>query len=402
MKILVVNCVFDPEPIVSAQIGKALADKLEQLKHNITVISPYPSRPNGFQFEKNFEKKRDITEFIHSPYLKLVKLPSFVFPKSNPLGRLWEGISFGWHCYKYIINNSNTIERVYMNTWPLFGQLFVALACKKCNLRYVVHIQDIYPESLANKFPSYVSFFFMKILLPIDKYVISNALKIIVVSDYMKIKIISRGNIFEEKISVVYNWQDENIFEKETFNISYKDSLTFMYLGNIGPVADIPGLIKSFFESNINAKLIIAGSGSKKIECENIVKSFGIRTVEFLDVPTGAVPKTQAKADVLILPTIKNGAKSSIPSKLAGYMLSRKPILAIVDNDTDTYNSIIESNCGWAVDPSKRADIVKQFQLIMQMDKSELIKMGEDGYCYAKTKFSQEVNLNKLLEIIVN
>lgn len=42
--ILIVNCVFDPEPVVSAQIGKSLADSLYESGEKVTVIAPYPSR----------------------------------------------------------------------------------------------------------------------------------------------------------------------------------------------------------------------------------------------------------------------------------------------------------------------------------------------------------------------
>ena len=164
MKILIVNCVFDPEPVVSAQISKSLTEKLVELKHNVVVISPYPSRPSGYSFEGKFKYSKKITEAVNTPYLKVLKLPSFVFSKSNPIGRLFEGVSFGWHSYKYIINNNKNIDRVYMNTWPLFGQLGVALACKKFHLKYIVHVQDIYPESLVNKLPEFLAVVFLKFL----------------------------------------------------------------------------------------------------------------------------------------------------------------------------------------------------------------------------------------------
>jgi hypothetical protein len=210
MKILIVNCVFDPEPVVSAQIGKSLVEKLVELKHTVTVISPYPSRPSGFQFEKKIKYLNKITEVVNIPHLKELKLPSFVYPKSNPIGRLFEGISFGWHSYKYIVNNARHLDVVYMNTWPLFGQLGVALACKRSHIKYIVHVQDIYPESLVNKLPMLLAGIVLKLSMPIEKYVIRNSFKIVVISRYMKSKIFSRGKIDNEKISIVNNYLKEN------------------------------------------------------------------------------------------------------------------------------------------------------------------------------------------------
>ena len=52
--ILIINCVFDPEPVVSAQIGKSLAESLYESGEKVTVIAPYPSRPYGFEFKDSF------------------------------------------------------------------------------------------------------------------------------------------------------------------------------------------------------------------------------------------------------------------------------------------------------------------------------------------------------------
>jgi glycosyltransferase involved in cell wall biosynthesis len=402
MKILIVNCVFDPEPVVSAQIGKSLVEKLVELKHNVTVISPYPSRPSGFQFNKKIKYSNKITEVVNIPHFKELKLPSFVFPKSNPIGRLFEGISFGWHGYKYIINNAKHLDVVYMNTWPLFGQLGVALACKKSQIKYIIHIQDIYPESLVNKLPRLLADIVLKLLMPIEKYVIRNSSKIVVISQYMKSKIFSRGKIDNDKISIVNNWQDENVFDKENFDRIENERLTFMYLGNIGPVANIPFVIQTFYDSNIGAKLIIAGSGSKRKECEELVSALGTNNIQFLDVPAGEVPKTQSRADILILSTISKGAKTSIPSKLPAYMFSKKPIFALIDENTDTYNAIIEARCGWVVNPEEKEEIIEQFKVIARIQKSGLLEMGINGCKYAKENFSKEKNLNRLTKIIIN
>ena len=48
--ILIASCVFPPEPVVSATISFDLANSL--VKNNqVTVISPRPTRPFGYNFE---------------------------------------------------------------------------------------------------------------------------------------------------------------------------------------------------------------------------------------------------------------------------------------------------------------------------------------------------------------
>jgi glycosyltransferase involved in cell wall biosynthesis len=395
-RIAIISCVFPPEPVVSAEISYSLVEKLS-MQHKVKLLCPLPSRPNGFFFAKEY-----IIKFNYSNNVDFNRARSFVCSQSNPFGRLIESISFGIYSYKFIKKEKANIDRVYMNTWPLFGQLGVALACKKFQIKFIVHVQDIYPESLANKLPDFWAVFLLKFLMPIEKYVMRNAFKIVVISDYMKAMILSRGEIDEVKISLVNNWQDENIFDKECYHLNDNERLTFMYLGNVGPVANIPFVIHSFYEANINAILIIAGSGSKRKYCEDLVNYLGIDTIQFLDVPAGEVPKTQSKADILILPTIRNGARSSIPSKLPAYMFSKKPIFALIDKHTDTYNAIIDAKCGWVVNPEAKNQIIEKFKELVSMNKSELTRMGLNGYNYAKEHFSKAKNLDRLTSIVLD
>ncbi|MHA8072237.1 glycosyltransferase family 4 protein [Aquirufa ecclesiirivi] len=401
-EILIVNCVYDPEPVVSAQIGKSLAESLELLKYKVTVICPYPSRPIGFHFKEKFNFENKIFEIKKSDYLRILKLPSFVFPGGNLMGRVLEGISFGLHSFKYIVANRNKIDRVYMNTWPLFGQMGVALACNICQIKYIVHVQDLYPESLVNKLPKFFSLIFLKLLMPIEKYVIRNSLKIVAISPFMKNNILSRGGIDEKKIIIINNWQDESGFENAELEKLENIKRTFMYLGNIGPVSNIPFVIQAFYESKIDSNLLIAGSGSMRKDCEDLVKSLGSQNIRFLNVPNGEVHRTQSTADILILSTIKNGAKSSIPSKLPAYMFSKKPILALLDEDTDTYNAIIKANCGWVVNPDAKSQLIKMFRQLNQVDKLELLNLGLNGFNYALNNFSKTKNLSLLTSTIIN
>lgn len=390
-RVLIVNCVFYPEPVVSSIIGQNIAESLSRLDYEVTVIAPKPSRPYGF----NFVNKIKITDY------HLFNLNTYTHPKSGIIGRLRESISFGIASYKFIIKSSKKYDIVYMNTWPLFAQLGVAFACKKSDIDYILHIQDIYPESFVNKLPKLIAYFLLYLLLPIDKFVVRNAYKVIVISDNMKKHILTRGQINDNKISVISNWQEENINNDDyTFN-NTQTSLVFMYLGNIGPVSNLPFIIESFFKSGVRAKLIIAGSGSKKQDCEMLVKMLNADNIFFLDVPEGKVYETQQKADILILPTIKNGARSSIPSKLPSYMFSKKPILGVVDKGTDTYEAILNSQSGWLVEPDNKVELMRILKLICDENPENLMEKGKNGYRYAKKYFSKDINLNKILYLFI-
>lgn len=397
--ILIINCVFDPEPVVSAQIGKSLAESLYESGEKVTVIAPYPSRPYGFEFKDSLNISNNINAFITKDRLECFYLPSYRYAKSGILGRLKESISFGWACYNFIIKSDVKFDSVYMNTWPIFGQLGVAVACNKKGFPYTIHIMDIYPESMSQRLPLPFRKLVNSLLMPIEKYILKEAKKVISISNKMKEYLVKTRDLNPQKISVVYNWQDESNFI-DISNSAVNDKKVFMYLGNIGPVAGIPFLIESFI--GIDAKLIIAGSGSHKEYCIEIANKCKYLDIEFLDVPAGKVAEVQSMADVMLLPIVNGAASTSIPSKLPAYMFSKKPVLVMSEVDSDSSLSVINAQCGWVEEYGNTNKLKNTIESILKIEDVKLKKMGFAGFNYALENFSKSTNLSKLKMEVLN
>jgi len=393
--VLIITAVFLPEPVVSSKLSFDIANTLSK-NNEVTVISPRPSRPYMFQFET---KNNDLN-------FKHITTNSYCCPQSNIFGRFRESYSFGKNCYQYIKKNKDSIKLIYANTWPLIAQFLTVKAANKYNIPVILHIQDIYPESFTNKIPI-VGRFFKFILLPIDKYIHSHATHIIAISDKMKNYLAQTRNIHIEKLSVVKNWQDEEIFKYyRASNKHLRDNnkaFTFMYLGNIGPVAGVDLLIDAFAKADLkNARLIIAGSGSMKETLQKKTKDLNLNTIKFWSVPDGQVPQIQEQADVMLLPVKTGAAMSSIPSKLPAYMFSKRPIIASVDYDSDTSEVIRNSDCGWVITPESVDELSKLMKEIVVKTQDELLDIGNNGFNYSMKHFSKQGNLPKIIKIIEN
>jgi glycosyltransferase involved in cell wall biosynthesis len=390
--ILIVSAVFPPEPVVSAKISYDLS-KVLSIDNRVTVLCPKPTRPFGFDFSAAINTIEKFTK---------LEMNSYTCSKSSFIGRLRENISFGRATAKYIKHHHCDINLVYADTWPLFSQYFIVKAAVKYKLPIVIHVQDIYPESLMNKL-GIISRLVNAVLLPIDKFVLKKATSVIAISDYMRDHLSLTRKISKKKISVVLNWQDDSAF-LESFNTKdYLSKFTFMYLGNIGPVAGVDLLIESFVLANIpNSRLVIAGSGSMKNELIKKSSSNKKFDIQFWEVPEGKVPEIQSKADIMLLPIKEGAAMSSVPSKLPAYMLSGKPIICCADKDSDTSKCIELADCGYVVVPENKNELSKIFIAVHKQEDAVLRKMGEKGRNYALDFFSKEVNLKKLVTIINN
>lgn len=387
-RVLIISAVYPPEPVVSARLSSDLYHSLKGKGYKVSVLHPKPSRPNGFDFGGCIN--RSVDEIVAD---------SYTCPHSSLFGRIRESYSFGKACKQYIRENHNELSCVYANTWPMFSQRAVVKASQKYSVPVAIHVQDVYPESLTNKIPTFVGKLLKGLLLPMDKYILRNCNKVIVISDKMKDYLVKTRRIEEGKISVVINWQDETDFlEYQTNNTPEKhEKFTFMYMGNIGPVAGVDLLIDAFEHSNLEgARLVIAGSGSMKDSLKEKAKNN--QSIEFWDVPNGKVPEIQSKADVMLLPIKRGAASSSIPSKLPAYMFSAKPVIGCMDVDSYTAEAIMSSKGGYVIEPENLQMLSEMMEKMIAKDYSELEKMGKEGQQYALNHFAKTANLAMLVK----
>ncbi len=294
--ILIVSALFPPEPVVSANLSFDIASELSY-RNDVVVITPEPTRPYGMKFNPGHKTN---SRFKH------VILNSFTYPRSAILGRLRESYSLGRHAKHYIENNHQDIEVIYGNVWPLFAQYLLANTASKYRIPFVIHVQDIYPESLSSKL-GILGFTIRKLILPIDRNTLHKAKKIITISEQMKTYLEQTRGISSENITIIRNWQNDAAFLsfKKNFNYIEGNKFCFLYLGSINPTAGVRLLVNAFGKSNLNnACLIIAGNGSDKQACITDAKKY-VNDIRFFEVTPDKVPEIQSMADVLLLPLKK-------------------------------------------------------------------------------------------------
>lgn len=375
---------------MSARLQTDLAGELVK-DYDVTVLRTRPSRPMGFKMPEY-----DCSIF---PF-RVIELDSFTSPQSSLTGRFHESYSMGRKVCKYINTHYEEIDFVYNDAWHLFGNGQVARACVKYGIPYMTPVQDIYPESLVSKLPKIriLKWLVTKALMPLDLYNLNHAARIHTNSQKMMEELMLSRHLPKEKFVVVRNWQDEKEFiaysarknqEKEVAH-----PFTFMYLGNIGPLAGVDTLFEALRFAHLpNARLVVAGSGSAKGSLQQKAAEYTDCKIEFWDVPIGIVPETQDRADVMCLPVKKGFALSSIPSKLPAYMFSAKPVLASVDEESDTAQCVIMAQGGWVAEPENVESIAKAMREAYNTEKNELVAMGKRGFDYSISNFSRGKNL---------
>jgi Glycosyl transferases group 1. len=390
-EVLIVSCVYPPEPVVSARLTFDIYKSLKDEGKEVKVLHPKPTRPNGYRFDETASGDGDD-----------IVTNSFTCSQSNLLGRFRESWSFGKATYAYIEEHHDEIESIYANTWPLFSQYHLARAAKKYRIPYFIHIQDIYPESYCFKMPKLIGTWLFRVLLPMDKYVLSNATGIIGISPSMVSYLSESRGVESSKFVLVRNWQDdENYLEAYKSIEKQSDVCEIMYLGSINPTANVSLIInalKALDRSKFHLSVI--GNGPNKDHCEELASKMGI-SVTFGAVSPDQVANKQCEAEVLVLCLKKGIAKTATPSKLTSYMLSGRPIIASVDLDSDCANIIRDVGCGIVVEPDNTDVLSSAIQSISGMSVHQKNEMGKAAFEYAKQKLSKKSNLKLITDLII-
>lgn len=391
--ILIVSAVFPPEQVTSALMNFDLAHELAK-DHQVTVLRPYPTRPIGVSFD---------SADVEGQSFKTILIQSYTHPQSQLIGRFWESIDFGRQSAAYIRKHHQEIDFVYNDGWHLFGLYLVADICRRYGIPYMVPIQDIYPECLltSHHYPSLLEKAFKGVLLPIDRYYQRHAASVRTISEEMRDYLSRTRKIDISKYLVVNNWQNEADFQKDYPGRTVEGKLIFAYVGSINQHANVDLLIRAFTEAAIpDSEFRIYGGGNQKEECLKLVRDLGLENVVFDQVSRDQVAYVQSQADVLVLALPTGNGNLCLPSKLTSYMLSGKPVLASVDEDSATARILRDSQSGYVVSPDSIDALVEGFRFFSHRNRAELADMSGRSRSYSRQNLSRETNLNLILENI--
>lgn len=394
-RIVIISAVFPPEQVTSAYLNYDLAHELAK-DYDVTVLRPFPSRPIGATFE---------SAGVNDKSFKTILVDSYTHPQSELLGRFRESIDFGRISASYIKQKHKEIDFVYNDAWQLFGLNMVARACCKYGIPYMVPIQDIYPECLFTNrnYPAVIKAIINYVLFPIDKYYQTHAACVRTISEEMRDYLSETRKVPSDNYLVVNNWQNDSDFLKGYAQRADDGKLIFAYVGSINEHANVDLMIKAFADAAIpNSEFRIYGGGNKKEYCINLVKGLGITNVVFDQVSRDKVAFVQSQADVLVLALPKGNGNLCLPSKLTSYMLSGKPVLASVDEDSATTRILTSSGAGYAIQPDSKEGLKKGFEFFAQLNKEQFEKIGEASKIYAQRHLTRAINLELVVSRIKN
>ena len=394
---------------------------------NIAIITQYVSMPgeksNGrFRYisnllaDANYKVELITTNFSHRDkkhrtyvediekriQYKFTMLDEPGYKKNISLKRFYSHYVFAQNLKKYL-KTLEDIDCLYCAIPTLSAAKVVAKFAKKNNIRFVIDIQDLWPEAFKMVFNvpliSDILFYPMK---KVADYVYKSADDIVAVSETYLNRALKINKIAKNKISIFLG-TDLDYFDKshnEHEMITFDNVFRIAYIGTLGNSYDIKCVIdaiKILKDKGIDNILFeVMGSGPLKIEFEKYAKQKGVNC-EF----TGRLNYEEMVGylcicDIAVNP-IKKDSAASIINKVGDYAAAGIPVLNT--QESIEYKKLVEDyQIGYNIENGNSEDLAEAIEYLYKNEDLRK-KLGKNNRRLAEEKFDRKITYLKIKEI---
>jgi colanic acid biosynthesis glycosyl transferase WcaI len=386
MNVLITTQVYPPEGHPTAIMVHELATELCRLGAQVTVAAGFPHHPYGRLypgFRKHWLLEQEDNGFRVIRGWHLIH-PS---PALTVRGLVMASQSAAF----FLAAATCPAPDVVINFGPpLFGPLTSALIAQVSGARLVTVVYDLYPDILVD-----VGLLRQPLLIraarAVEGLVYRLSDRIVVLSQGFRRTLVQDKHVPPQKVEVIPVWLDaqdivpmprDNAWRRE-MGISAK-TFVVLYAGTIGLVSGAEVVVEAaaHLKEMEDLLFLLVGTGSAKEQVEALAQEADLSNIRFLPFqPREKLSEVQATADVALVTLAPGRGRTSVPSKVLGYLAAARPVLAAVDQDCDTANLIREADCG-LVTPPANGELLAAGLRELYDDSLRRREMGSRGRAY--------------------
>jgi colanic acid biosynthesis glycosyl transferase WcaI len=406
MRAFIITDVFPPETIMNAFTSGDLADELTRRGHEVVVFAPFPNRPSGHLCD-GYSRRAWQTEEKNGH--RIVRSWHTLSRESSLLSRSMENLSFGITSTVALALVKRP-DVVYMNTWPIIAEGLNSLVLRWKRVPFVSAVQDVYPESLTGKGILKSNGVVSRTMKALDRRFLRRCAVVTTLSDGMRIQVIEDRLLRPERVVTIENWLDTSKFPpglprdgpfRKSLGVG-AERFVAVFAGSLNRFAGIDLYVDAAEELHgcDDVLILLVGDGSMRLWAEAEIAQRGLKNIRVVcPLLPEKVPEVQAAADVLLLSLTGEAMQTAAPSKLVAYMLSARPTLASVSPGSTPATIVEEAEAGIVIPPNSPIVLARELRECAQ--RGERLKaMGENARSYAEARFSRDVQLPRLANLL--
>jgi putative colanic acid biosynthesis glycosyltransferase WcaI len=409
MKILYVSQYFPPEMGAPAARVAELSRLWAEAGHEVTVLTGFPNHPTGIVPPEYRRKLRRLVIRETSESVNVVRTWLLPFPNRKAYERI---LNYGSFCVSAASTGMFLPKPdVVIATSP---QLLVGLSgwwlARWKRVPFILEVRDLWPESLAAVGVGNTRSVLYRTLERTAEFLYRACDRLVVVTQAFEDYLVTDRQVPREKISVVVNGVDPELFSPRATSTSVKSELgaegkfVVSYIGTIGMAHGLETLVDAASQLQSTAPdvlFMLVGEGAEKERIISLVHERGLTNIRLIDQqPRERVPDYIHASDVCLVLLKKTQLfKTVVPTKMLEFMACAKPVILGVDGQA---KKIMEQpNAGVFVEPEDANALVRAI-IRLQANPSLREALGRNGRRYILQSFTRQQTARAYLRILEN
>lgn len=303
-------------------------------------------------------------------------------------------LSIGWRALFSIRRG----DKVLVVTNPPLLPFFIRVACWLKGAKFILLVHDVYPDVLVPLGLMQPSHPLYRMLSWVNGKLYASADDVVALGRDMA-RLVEDKSKGLASVSVIPNWGDVDVISPVSKmenallqELELTDKFVVHYSGNHGRTHDLLSLIEAaeLLKEDSDIHFLFVGEGSGKAEAVARAEALSLSNVTFRTFVDRSELNTSLNAsDVSVVAFKKGMAGISVPSRLYNLMAAGKPILAVVDDDSEVADVIREAELGVAVPPESPKLLTEQI-LALKHDPARRAQMAVNSRNEAVGKYSYE------------
>lgn len=370
-----------------------LASELSKRGHKVKlVITDFYHGTKSPRPEPHYEKYDFEIVKCHEPGYKANVCPQ----------RLYSHYFWGKNVAKYL-QKAEKPDVVYCAIPSLTVAVEAGKYCKRNGVKFVVDVQDLWPEAFSMVFKNKL---FKLAFKPMEWYVnkaYAMADLAIGVSETYVNRVLSVNKKINSGVAVFLG-NDGHLFDESAskYKKEYNDGITRLcYIGSLSQSYDIKMVVDALVilsqKTDLKVKFLVVGDGVYRTDFEHYAKQKGIDSVFTGRKDYPEMVGELCSCDIVINP-IRKGSAASIINKVGDYALSGLPV--INTQECPEYRRLIEDyGCGINCECGNAKDVAAA--IVKLVESPELRKeMGEAARRLGKDKFDRRYSYARIIDAV--
>ena len=385
LKILMIVPFYSPDIGSGAPLITLLCEELIQRGHEVIVITSVPHYTTG-KVEHGYHKK-----FFWKSIENGVKITRVAVPSLNRAKLRNRFIQF--ICFQFGSTLASLTKKydVALITNPAIETLtpFVwhSLIRKKPT---VWSVFDVYPD-VGIKLGIFRNKAVIGIVSHIERLCLRNSSFVQIISNSFKPGL-NKLDVPDSKMFLIPIWVDTTFITPMPHNNRFskehhlENKFIVLYAGNIGLSQGLEQVLTAaeILKNQKNILFVFVGGGAGLAQLQSQVQQRQIMNVQFIPFqPRERLPEVLASANVSLVILKRGIGSDSLPSKTFSALSSGRPIIASVDQKTETCKLIQQAEAGICISPDNPQKLAETILKLMD-DVNLCADLGSNGRVWAE------------------